>query len=332
MHDQNEAVRIYFLKKDPTRVDDPEAVELAYWLQNSSPNDPSVLERLVYRYANELYTWAEILLYYRKEEVPSHAEILSSLKIVFGTAIKNVEQFHGKESVSDWLFAIAYQVIRGLKAKTERKINIQELQEGLDREASFQDVDYTNEDNLEYLPERVRSTLILRYRYELELLAIANILNISPNEVHQRLIKGRKQLIKDPVRSHLQLKIQAFMDGLLDADPAELESFNCHLDGCKVCQQSLEKIDVLEQNLVEILRKRWVSPSLSNEILNSLIQSVIDDSVKPKASPVDDWIRYHIHSINSRRKEYCPTRDNTCSSTPSYRWNAASRGIIPGYK
>ena len=118
MYDQNEVMRRYFSKEKSSKGEDPEAIELAYWLQNSTPSDPAVLERLVHRYADDLYKWVEILLYYQKMANPSQAEILANLKIVFETAIKTVEQFHGKESVSAWLFAIAYQVTRGLKART----------------------------------------------------------------------------------------------------------------------------------------------------------------------------------------------------------------------
>ncbi len=279
MHDQNEVLRSYFFQKDRSRGDDPEAVELAYWLQNSTPNDPAVLERLVYRYANELYPWVEILMFYQRMVKPSQAEILSRLKRIFGTAIKDVEQFHGKESASDWLFSIAYQVVRGSKSINESKIN----HPGRDKTSSLQDALDGSEIDLEKIPERVRSTLVLRYRYELELDDIATILAKARKDVHQRLIKGRKQLVAHPGRSHSEKKIQAFVDGFLDDDPNELESLNQHLSGCDICLQSLQKIDGLEKDLVETLQKRWVSPRLSTEILNSLIQSVINEIVIPKA-------------------------------------------------
>ena len=278
MHDQNEVMKSYFTHKDPSKGDDPEAVELAYWLQNSAPNDPAVLERLVYRYAAGLYTWVEILLFYRRMVKPPQAEILSRLKSIFRIAIKDVEQFHGKESVSDWLYAIAYQAIRGSKSTRESNIN----RSGPDKASALQNTMDASEIDLGKIPERVRSALVLRYRYELGLDDIANILAISRNEVHQRLIKGRKQLTAYPLRSHSEQKIQAFVDGLLADDPNELERLNQHLSGCDICHQSMKRIDALENNLAETLQQSWVFPRLSNEILNSLIQSVIDEMVISK--------------------------------------------------
>ncbi len=286
MQDQNEVMRKYFNKADHPRGEDPESVELAYWLQNSTPYNPDVLERLVHRYADDLYNWVEILLYYRKIALPSQPEILASLKIVFETAIKNVEQFHGKESVSDWLFAIAYQVTRRVKAKTGFKPEHLLPKQKLQHEKSSPIIQESNQDNLEHFPERLRSTIILRYRYELELVDIANILNISAKEVHQRLTKGRRYLLQHPVRSQLDRKIQAYVDGLQDNNPRELLSLHDLLAECDECRQSLLEVYTFEKNLVENLKNRWVSIKLSNEILNSLIQSVINAVRQPAAGRV----------------------------------------------
>ncbi len=281
MHDQNEVLRKYFSQENSSQGEDPESVELAYWLQNSTPNDPAVLERLVYRYADDLYSWVEILLNNRKITNSSQAEILDSLKRVFGIAIKNVEQFHGKESVSDWLFAIAYQVAGGKKTNTKHRINLRVPKQEHELGESSQIIQESSQDNLQYLPERLRSTLLLRYRYGLALVGIANILTISPKEVHQRLIKGRKILLQPSVKSQLDRKIQAYVDGLLDDDPSELQSIHDQMVECDECQQSLSEIYNFEKNLAENLRIRWATRTLNNDLLNSLIQSVINDVKNP---------------------------------------------------
>ncbi len=283
MQDQGEITRSFFHKSAPSSGDDPEAIELAFLLQNSAPNDPSVLDRLVNRYAGELYQWVEILVYYRKLGVPSQAEIFDILKRVFGTAIKNVEQFHGKESVSDWLFAIGYQVVRGWKSKRARTWNPQESTNGDDPDDLLPEPETVDQDNLKGIPEKVRSTLILRYLFELALSDLACIVNTQEKDIHHRLIKGRRLLIKNPVRVHAELKIQAFVDGLLDDNPDDLDKLNRHLIDCEVCQQTLHQIETIEETLVENLKKRWVIPALSHELLNGLIQSVIDEMMKPKA-------------------------------------------------
>ncbi len=281
MQEQVEIMRSYFQRKDRSGADDPAAIEFAYWLQNSSPNDPAVLERLVNRYAGELYRWVEILFYYQKLAQPSQAEIFDILKMVFRTAIDTVDQFNGKENVSDWLFAIGYQIVRGRKLKLVEIWNSQGLKQGSDQDEPSQKPWPTDQFNLKRLPEKVRSTLILRYLFELGLPDIAAIINTQVTSVHHQLIKGRKSLLAKSARSHLNLKFQAFVDGLLMDDPHELDMLNRHLAECETCAQALLQIETLENNLTDDLKKRWVTPTLDNARLNALIQSVIDEMKKP---------------------------------------------------
>lgn len=264
------------------RADDPEAIEIAYILQNSSPNDPDVLERLINRYAAELYKWVEILAYYRKSALPSKVEIFDILKMVFWTAIKKLEQFHGKENVSDWLFAISYQIIKDWKFNTEAVRYFPWEKQGADLETKFQNPQQTEQYRLNRVPERVRSILILRYLFELSLSDIALILNIQVNDVHHQLIKGRKILISNPSIPHSKIKIQAFVDGLLVDYPDELDMLNRHLVECDTCSQTLEQIETFEKNLIEDLNQVWVKPTLNSEWLKALIQSVTTEMAKPE--------------------------------------------------
>ena len=71
------------------------------------------------------------------------------------------------------------------------------------------------------------------------------------------------------------------MDGLQDNNPRELQSLYDLLAECDECRQSVLEIYAFEKNLVENLKDKWVSLRLSNDVLNSLIQSVIDDVRQP---------------------------------------------------
>jgi WD40 repeat protein/DNA-directed RNA polymerase specialized sigma24 family protein len=282
MHETGEIMKSNFQRKDPMRADDPEAIELAYLLQNSTPNDPDVLERLVNRYAVELYKWVEILVYYRKSALPSKVEIFDILKIVFWTAIKRVDQFHGKEKVSDWLFAISYQVTKGWKFNAAAVSYFPWEKQGEELEAKFQEPLPTDQYLLHRLPEKVRSILILRYLFALDLPDIGLIINAQVNDVHHQLIKGRKRLIADPSRLHRKIKIQPFVDGLLMDDPDELDKLNRHLAECETCSRALEQIETFEKNLVEDLNQVWILPVLNSEWFNAMIQSVKDEMTKPE--------------------------------------------------
>lgn len=78
MEDRDEVLRNFFRKKDSLRVENPEDIELAFQLQNAPTIDSQLLERMVYRHANELLKWVGILLYYRNMELHSQEEIRST--------------------------------------------------------------------------------------------------------------------------------------------------------------------------------------------------------------------------------------------------------------
>jgi len=112
MQDKDDERRDYFRRIDPLRVENAEDVELAYRLQNTTRMDPDLLQRIVARYAGELYRWIRILLYYQHRVDPTHEAIYAVLQMVLIKAGSHIDQFQGQLSALTWLFAISYQVVK----------------------------------------------------------------------------------------------------------------------------------------------------------------------------------------------------------------------------
>lgn len=292
MQNRDDPIRDYFRRNDPLGLDDPEDTELAYQLQNSTPDDPDVLERMVRLYAGDLYNWVGVLLHYRKIADPTHGEILSVLKDVYVKAFAHVEQFHGNESVSTWLFAITYQALCRPKDRIWWNKFTQGQHQGDDKGSLSNQTTSKDWTSFDHLPEKLRSPLFVRYLFNLRIPDIANILNLQVQIVHSRLIEARKRLLVDPIMTHLDPQIQAYVDGLLDDSPTDVNQLMQHVESCDLCQTSLSEINSLEINLSENLMKRWEFPLLGEEELKALIQSVL----------------YEIKQPNSRLKVGLPLR------------------------
>ncbi len=112
MREEDGRRREYFRRVDPLRVENTDDTELAYNLQNSTPNDPELLRRLLKHYAAEIYLWAYALLYFHNKNEPTHEDILAIVRQVFIQAISHPDKFHGQASISSWLFALCYQIIQ----------------------------------------------------------------------------------------------------------------------------------------------------------------------------------------------------------------------------
>lgn len=282
MQDRDNAARYYFRSNDPLRSDTPEETELAYQLQNSTPNDPELLERIVHLYSGDLYNWVAVLLFYRKMTYPSHGEIISILKKVFGKALVHVEQFHGQAKVSSWLFTISYQMAKRQKIRDETD-HLDQGGKNYPENAALSDMKKSTDwPNLDDLPEKIRSAVLLRYLFDLGIPDIANILNVQIKDVHRRLVYGRNRLLGKTTESHLEPQIQAYVDGLLDEQPDELLQLMQHLETCHLCQASTTRINSLEKILAESMKKRWLVSALSEEDLNGLVQSILSEIKQPK--------------------------------------------------
>lgn len=269
-------------RSKPGKQENPEAVELAYRLQTAPPDDIDLLKQLVYQFAGGLYRWVGIQLYYRDMVFPSREEVLSVLVKLFRQAIKQVDQFHGQERVSDWLFGIGYhsiklpqknrwsQVYTQAKDQTEYQL---ELSDSAGSSYGF---------SFDRLPERIRTPLILRYLFDFGIPEIANILNIQQQEVHRRLVSGRKRLMAEPVTAHQDRQLQSYVDGLLDYDPLARDLLMQHLETCDLCKIFAVKLDAFESKFTQGLEKRWVFPALNDEVMDTLIQLIIDEINQPE--------------------------------------------------
>jgi WD40 repeat protein/DNA-directed RNA polymerase specialized sigma24 family protein len=283
MHDPDEFLQSYFNRVEPSGQNLHEDIELAFRLQNASQNDPDLPGRLVHLYAQKLYKWVGILLYYRKMDNPTREEILSVLKMVFENAVDHVEQFHGIESITGWLFGIGYQLVRQNRGTNWSGIFLNEINHEANKDglSPYQRSAYW--DSMDCLPEKLRSTLILRYLFDFGLPEIANILNLPEQDVHRRLIAGRERLLVIPIKSHMDLQIHSYADGLLNDKPDELNHLRQHLETCGLCQTMVLKINGLEKTLSESMKIRWVFSPLNDGETDSLLRSIVNAINRPQS-------------------------------------------------
>lgn len=281
MQGRDDPIRNYFHRNDPLRLDIPEETELAYQLQNSTPNDPDVLKRMVRLYAGDLYNWVRVLLYYQKMAIPAHEEILLILKKVFSKALTHVEQFREQAKVSTWLFTICYQMVK--RQQFMDWINHSDKggnnwKENDDLSEAQRPADWISSD---HLPGKIRYTIILSYLFDLGIPDITNILNIQAKDAHRRLVDGRNLLFVNLAPSHMETQIQAYVDGLLDEKPDDLNQLMQHLETCDLCRASASKINSLEKKLAESIKKRWLVSALREEELDQLTQSILSEIRQP---------------------------------------------------
>ena len=265
----------------PSRQVDPQDIELAFQMQNATSIVPDLLEKMIHLYTINLYRWVEVLLFYRNMVVPSNEEILNTLGMIFTRAITHIDQFHGKASVSDWLFNVSLLEVGGYR-DWNRLADLRKIITGRDDDnlSSEPASDYWR--NIDGLPEKHRWPLILRYLFDLDVPDIAEILHIQLSEVHSRLSNARKQLLTDPIASHFDSQILAFMDGLLDENLYELNQLLQHLAECDLCQAYAVKINEFEKTLAGKTKDRWSCPPLSDDDLKSLLQSILREIQQPK--------------------------------------------------
>jgi DNA-directed RNA polymerase specialized sigma24 family protein len=260
---------------------DPEDTELAFQLQNATSLGPDLLEKMVHLYAADLYRWLDVLLIYRTLAVPSHEEIVNTLRRIFERSITQIDQFHGKASVSDWLFDISLQVIGGNKPN-KWLADLRKIIAGHFNGSNSSEPVSESWNNIDGLPDKLRWPLILRFLFDLDLADIAEILHIQVSDVHFRLTNARKQLLPDPITSHFDVQIQAFMDGVLDENQPELDQLLQHLADCELCQAYATRINGLEKNLADRIKDRWSSHHLNEDDFESILKSILIRKQQPK--------------------------------------------------
>ena len=146
----------YFQGNEIAKLENPEITEIAFRMQHAAPDDTELLERLVRLYASDLYTWIDVLLYYRKGCASLKFEILSILKNVFRRAVTQVNDFHGEENISAWLFGIAYQCMRQYSSK-DQFYSIRLENDPANYPVTTVLIPLTStRDNLDHLPDKLR--------------------------------------------------------------------------------------------------------------------------------------------------------------------------------
>ena len=136
----------------------------------------------------------------------------------FITAWKQLSQLHEREKLRSWLCGIARNLINNFLRKQGREPShqaesIEEISESHSLEPQPHDQTITNEEqailwrSLERIPEIYREPLVLFYREHQSIEAVAEKLELTEDNVKQRLSRGRKLL-------HEQ--VLAFVEGALE--------------------------------------------------------------------------------------------------------------------
>jgi WD40 repeat protein/DNA-directed RNA polymerase specialized sigma24 family protein len=280
MHTPDNGITNGFWGKDPLKADNPDDIELAFQLQNLNLDDPMILKRLVEFYGADLGKWIRILLYYQNNTDPTPEQYFAMIKETFHRAINHVDEFHGQSSVFNWLFGIGYQMAKR-KQRDDRLKNLIQLRNNINKNFSKQPVSDIWR-KFDDLAEKIRTVLILRYLFVIELCDIACILDISEQEVQQRLVSGRGKLFSNPSSPHMKREIEAYIDGLLDDRPDDLMQVQQHLESCEVCKTITTDITSQENSFREDLKKRWVKPALSEAMHDSLSDTILAEIKQPK--------------------------------------------------
>ncbi len=275
MGDRQEFGSGYSQRDDPFQKADSEEIELAYWLQNSPPRDRGLLDRLVKRYAAQLYRWLGVLLYYRDPSDSLKDKVFSILEKVFSTAIEHPDQFQGTESIFSWLLAICYQTEKQWGSYLVKLNTLNHRGSTKGAEQITPNTLPVEWERLDRLPNKIRQPMILRYLFELQVPEIAIALETRQKEIHQRLAAGRRQLMTGVTPGHADAQLQAFVDGMLDEDGETLEKFRRHLEACEECQESLSRIKSFGKTFTESIQGRWKEPSLSESELNELVGAIV---------------------------------------------------------
>ena len=281
MLDREDMLRRFYRRIDPEKSVDPEDSELAFQLHLSRLNEPEVLEKLVKRNSGAINKWVFVQLYYQKMVDPPKEQVLKKVKEIYGYAIKHVDQFHGNESVLDWLFAITYKLSGEKKrrpwAKTYTFWRNRGKKGGYSTHTSNPGGDYI----LDRFSPKQWSIITLRYLFDLSVHDISMILNLQRGKVNANLRIIRKQLGMSSNTSHMEEKIEAYADGLLDDNLDELQKIKTHLAYCDECQTYATRLYELEDQLVEETSGQWSFPDLSENDLMEIIHSIKHEIKRP---------------------------------------------------
>lgn len=166
----------------------------------SRRGDTAVFDYLVDHYQTRIYDLAYSMLH---DEAAAH----DAVQDTFLKAYERLDSFQGESSFETWLIAIATNCCRDQlrRRKVRQSLPLENLSPAWLRRLSRRD--QQPETQLEQaqrrraiwalvdkLDERLRLTLILRYRYNLSCPEISDVLDIATTTVYDRLGEGRRRL------------------------------------------------------------------------------------------------------------------------------------------
>jgi WD40 repeat protein/DNA-directed RNA polymerase specialized sigma24 family protein len=262
MQNKEEMRRDYLHRVNPSRLEDAEATELAFRMQNSVKDDPEMLGNLIDHYEVDLYRWVRAYLYYQSGIEPVKDEVFVALQRTFAYAISHADQFHGQASLFNWLISICYRLIRRTPFFTRLGKYFRGINLTRGRSVTEKDITWKSLGNV---PEKFRTPLLLKYLFNLGPGDISNVLNLQDEEVHRRLSIGRKVLMPGPELPEMDKVIQAYIDGLYDDEPEQLNLIMEHIDSCDECQSYLRSVNYFENSLTEGLKDHWKVPALEKK-------------------------------------------------------------------
>lgn len=207
--------------------------------------DTALFEVLMRRHNQRLYRIARAVL---RED----AEAEDVMQDAYVNAYENLGQFEGRASFSTWLSRIALYAALARVRKRKRVVeldtipdsereNMQSLQSQLpspECEASNSEVRRLLEQEVDTLPDNYRAVFVLRNVEDIDVAEVADILDISPENVKTRLHRAhvllRKRLyLRTGAQSHEAFLFHASRcDRVVKAVFARLESkkYDCAKD------------------------------------------------------------------------------------------------------
>jgi RNA polymerase sigma-70 factor, ECF subfamily len=181
-------------------------------IAHSRPGDTAVIETIVDQYQVRLYDLAYSML---RDETAANDVVQDTFIKVYG----RLDTFQGQSAFETWLIAIATNCCRDhLRRQVRRALSLDNLTPAWLRRLARRDqqpeVQFERSERrrqtwalVDKLDERLRLTIILRYRYGYSCPEIGELLDIATNTVYDRLSEGRRRLVElsEAEGSHVEL-------------------------------------------------------------------------------------------------------------------------------
>ncbi len=158
----------------------------------SAKDQTDAFDDLYKHYKHKIFNY-----FYRMTGNRENAEDLT--QETFLKAYQGIDRFEGRSSISTWLFRIAVNTYLNAVAKTKQapeECTVETIKDpsSLTKEMELRELQWCMQKFLSDLPDSYRTPIILYELQGLRIKEIAEIMNISPETVKIRLIRGRKKL------------------------------------------------------------------------------------------------------------------------------------------